>query len=112
VITDRTRNGLTFKNRKDEEYKFNDNKEDTAIAHPENVSFLVIPTETPGILTKQEETQGVNAIQDKPKQSNEKHALLAVEDFELQLGAVDIPERCEVTKLLNDNEEKSLNNFI
>jgi hypothetical protein len=71
AIKDRTQNGLMFKNRNREEYKFNDNREDTSIAHPENAPFPDIPAEAPGILTKQEETQGVNAIQEEPVQSNE-----------------------------------------
>jgi hypothetical protein len=41
-----------FKNRNGEEYKFNDNKEDTPIAHPENAPFPDIPVEALGILTK------------------------------------------------------------
>jgi hypothetical protein len=66
AMKDRAQNGLTFKNRNGEEYKFNDEEEDTPIAHPENAPFLDIPAEAPGILTKREQTQGVNAIQEEP----------------------------------------------
>jgi hypothetical protein len=101
----RAQNGLTFKNRNNEGYRFNDNKEDTPIAHPENAPFPDNPAKAPAILTKQEETQGVNAIQDKPVQSNEEQALVAAENSVLDLGAVDIPERCNTIELLNDNDE-------
>jgi hypothetical protein len=47
VMKDHAQNGLTFKNRNGEEYKFNDEKEDTPIAHPENAPFLDIPAEEP-----------------------------------------------------------------
>jgi hypothetical protein len=67
-MKDRGQNGLTFKSKNGEEYKSNDDKEDTPIAHPENAPFPDIPAEAPRILTKQEETQGVNAIQEKPAQ--------------------------------------------
>jgi hypothetical protein len=80
--------------------------------HPENAPFPDIPAEAPGILTKQEETQGVNAIQVEPAQSNEERALLAAENSGLELEAVDIPERHEVIELLNDDEENALNDFI
>ncbi len=52
AMKDRAQNGPTFKNRNEEEYKFYDDKEDTPIAHPENVPFPDIPAEAPGILTK------------------------------------------------------------
>ncbi len=70
-MKDRAQNGLTFKNRNGEEYEFNGDKEDTPIVHPKNVPFPDIPAQAPGILTKQEETQGVNAIQEEPAQSDE-----------------------------------------
>jgi hypothetical protein len=53
----------------------------------------------------------VNAIQEEPVQSNEEQALLVAENCGLELGAVNIPERCEVIELLNDNEEYALNDF-
>jgi hypothetical protein len=111
-MKDRAQNGLTFKNSNGEEYEFNDNKEDTPIAHPENAPFPDIPAEAPGILTQQEETQVVNAIQEEPAHSNEEQALLAAENSGLELGAVGIPERSEVIKLLDDDDKNVLNNFI
>jgi hypothetical protein len=54
----------------------------------------------------------VNAIQEEPVQSNEEQALLAAENSGLELGAVDIPERREVVKPLNDNGKNALNDFI
>jgi hypothetical protein len=102
-IKDRAQNGLTFKKRNGEEYEFNDDKEETLIAHPENAPFPDIPVEAPVILTKQEETQEMNVIQDKPAQSNEERALLAAENSELELGAGNIPEQRKVIKLLDDN---------
>ncbi len=113
VMKDHAQDGLMFKNRNREEYKFDDEKEDTLIAHPENVPFLDIPAEAPRILTKGEETpQGVNAIQEEPAQRDEERALLAAENSGSELGAVDIPERCEVIELLDDNDKNALNDFI
>jgi hypothetical protein len=112
AIKDHAQNGLTLKNRNGEEYNFNDNKEDTPIAHPENASFPDIPAEALGILNKQEETQGVNAIQEEPAQSYEEQALLAAKNSGLEFGAVDIPEQCKVIELLDDNDKNALNNFI
>jgi hypothetical protein len=109
---DRAQNGLTFKNRNGEEYKFDDNKEDTLIVHPENAPFPEIPVEAPRFLTEQEETQGVNAIQEEPAQRDAEQALLAAENSGLELGVVDIPERREVIELLDDDDENALNNFI
>jgi hypothetical protein len=57
-------------------------------------------------------TQGVNAIQEEPAQSNEEQALLAAENSGLESGAVNIPEQSEVIKLLDDDDENALNNFI
>jgi hypothetical protein len=74
--------------------------------------FPDIAAEALGILTKQEETQGVNAIQDKPVQSNEEQALLVAENSKLELGAVDVPERRKVIKLLNDNDKNVLKIFF
>jgi hypothetical protein len=111
AMKDHAQNGLMFKNRNREEYEFIDDKEDTPIAHPENAPFPDIPAEAPGILTEREETQGVNAIQEEPAQSNEEQALLAAEHSGLELGAVDIPKQSEVIKLLDDDDENALNNF-
>jgi hypothetical protein len=111
-MKDCAQNGLRLKNINQEEYKFNDKEEDTPIAHPENAPFLDIPAEAPGILTKQEKTQGVNAIQEEPVQSDEEQALLVAENSGLELGAVDIPEWHEVIKLLNEDDKNALNDFI
>jgi hypothetical protein len=54
----------------------------------------------------------VNAIEEEPVQSNEEQALLAAENSRLELGAVAIPERQEVIKLLDDNDKNALNDFI
>ncbi len=71
AMKDRAQIGLTFKNRNGQEYECNDDNKNTPIAHPENAPFPDIPAEAPGILTKREETQGMNAIQEEPVQSNE-----------------------------------------
>ncbi len=54
----------------------------------------------------------MNAIQEEAAQSNEEQALLAAENFRLDLGALDIPEWREVIKLHDGNDENALNNFI
>ena len=51
-MKDHAQNGVMFKNRNGEEYEFNDDKEDTPIAHPENAPFPDIPAEACKILTE------------------------------------------------------------
>jgi hypothetical protein len=102
------------KNRNGEEYEFGkDNNKDTPIVCPEEARFPDIPAEDPGILTKHKKiVEGVNAIQDKPMQSDEERALLAEKNSGLEFGPIDIPGWWEVIKLLDDNEKEALNYFI
>jgi hypothetical protein len=76
------------------------------------VPFTDIPAEAFGILTKHKEIGGVNSIHNKPAQSNEEQALLAVENSGLEFGPIDIPGQGEVIELLNDDDEEALNDFI
>jgi hypothetical protein len=110
---DRTQNGLTFLNRNGMEYKFNyDDNQATLVVQPEALPFPDIPAKAPGILTEHEEIHGVSPIQDKPAQSNKERDMLAAENSGIKFGPVDTNERHEVIKLLDDDDEDILNDFI
>jgi hypothetical protein len=110
---DHTQNGLTFLNRNSMEYKFNyDDNQATLVVQPEATPLPDIPAEALGILTEHEEIHGVSPIQDEPAQSNKEQAMLAVENLVIEFGPVDTHKRCEVIKLLGDDDEDILNDFI
>ena len=92
AVKDHAQKGLTFKKRNSEEYEFGEDKDKyIPIARPEEAHFSDIPAEAPGILTKCKDIEGVNAIQDKPMQSNEEQALLALGNSGLRFGLIYIP---------------------
>ncbi len=74
------KDGLSFKNRKGEEYTFDNKDEYEMIVEARILApFPDIVAEAPGILTEQEEMIGVNeVIQSEPEPSNEEQAMLAV----------------------------------
>jgi hypothetical protein len=60
---ERCKNGLSFKNRKGEEFTFNNEDEYEMIAEAKiPAPFPDIAAEAPGILTEQEEIMGVNEV--------------------------------------------------
>ncbi len=79
---------------------------------PEAAFFPDIPAEAPGILTEHEEVHGASPIQDEPTQSDEERAALAAENLGMEFGPINARETREVIKLLDDDDEDVLNNFI
>jgi hypothetical protein len=73
------KNGLSFKNRKGDEYTFDNEDEYEMIAEARILApFPDISAEAPGILTKREEMIGVNeVIQSEPEPSDKEQAMLA-----------------------------------
>ena len=73
AVRDRAAKGINFKNRKGEEYEFDNDEENKMLVEPDNPApFPNILEEAPGILTELEEEYGVyNVIQDEPKMSDE-----------------------------------------
>jgi hypothetical protein len=73
-----------------------------------------IPAEAPGILTAIEEDYGVdNVVQVEPGLSDEQRALLAAQNSGLDFSS--IPTKVndgEVIKILDDNEEEAINEYI
>jgi hypothetical protein len=95
------------------EYKFNyDDNQATLVVQPEAPPFPDIPAEAPGILMEHEELYGVSPIQDEPAQSDEEQAMLVAENSGIEFRPVDTHERREVIKLLDDEDEDILNDFI
>ena len=72
AVKDGAVKGINFKNRKGEEYEFDNDKEYEMLVEPDNPApFPDIPEEAPGMLTELEEDYGVyNVIQDEPKMSD------------------------------------------
>ena len=73
AVKDRAVKGINFKNRKEEEYEFDNDKEYKMLVEPDNPApFPDIPAEAPGMLTELEEEYGVNnVVQDEPVMSDE-----------------------------------------
>ncbi len=93
------------------EFNYNDNQA-TLVVQPEATPFPDIPAKAPGMLTECEDNHDVSPIQDKPTQSNKERAMLAAGNLGIEFRPVDTHERCEVIKLLDDDDEDILNDFI
>ncbi len=74
------KSGLSFKNRKGEEYVFDNEDEYDMTAEARTLAaFPDVAAEVPGILTKQEELMGVDeVVQSEPEPTDEERAMLAV----------------------------------
>jgi hypothetical protein len=107
---DRAQNGLTFLNRNGMEYEFDDDdNQATLVVQPEAALFPGIPAEA---LTEHEEVHGASPIQDEPTQSDEERAALAAENLGMEFRPINARETREVIKLLDDDDEAVLNDFI
>jgi hypothetical protein len=63
AVKDGARKGLSFKNRKGIEYKFNNDEEYEMLVEPEEPEpYPGIPAKAPGMLTEHEEEFGVNDV--------------------------------------------------
>jgi hypothetical protein len=106
------KNGLSFKNRKGEEYTFDNEDEYEMLAESRiPVPFPDIAAEAHGILTEQEEIIGVNeVIQSEPESSDKEQAMLAVANsgIDFSLPPEDRPNRGETIKILDDKNDDIL----
>jgi hypothetical protein len=73
AVKDGAVKGISFKDRKGVEYKFENEEEYEMLVEPdESAPFPDIPAEVPGMSTELEEEYRVDeVVQDKPKESNE-----------------------------------------
>ncbi len=94
---------------------FDNEDEYKTLMEPDEPSpYPDIPAEAPGILTAIEEEYGVDdVVQDEPVLSNEQGAILATQNSGLDFSS--IPTKVnggEVIKILDDNEEEAINEYI
>ncbi len=114
AVKDEAVKGISFKDRKGVEYKFDNDEEYEMLMEPnEPAPFPDIPAEVPGVLTELEEEYGVNeVVQDKPEESNEQQAMMAAENSGLDF--LSIPTKAtggEVIKILNNKKEDVMNKY-
>ena len=86
---ERCKNGPSFKNRKGEEYTF-DNEDEYEMITKEKIPapFPDIAAEVPGILTEREEMMGVDeVIQSEREPSDEERAMLAAANSGIDFSA-------------------------
>jgi hypothetical protein len=107
AVKDGAVEGIKFKDRKEVEYKFDNDEEYEMLTEPNKPApFPDIPAEAPGMLTELEEEYGVNeVVQDEPKESNEQRAMMAAENSGLDF--LSIPTKAtggEVIEILDNNE--------
>ncbi len=112
----RCKNGLSFKNRKGEEYIFDNEDEYEMIAEMKiPAPFPDIAAEAPGILTEQEEIMGVNeVIQSEREPSNEERAMLAAANSGIDFSTPpeDRPTKREVIEILDDEDDDIVDQLI
>jgi hypothetical protein len=105
---ERCKSGLSFKNRKGEDYVFDNEDEYDMIAEARAPApFPDVAGEAPGILTKQEELMGVDeVVQSKPEPSNKEQATLAAANPGIDFSSPpeERPHRRQIIELLNDED--------
>jgi len=113
---ERCKNGLSFKNRKGEEYIFNNEDEYEMIAETKIPAlFPDIAAEAPGILTEQEEIMEVNeVIQSEREPSDEERAMLAAANSGIDFSTPpeDRPTKREVIEILDDKDDDIVDQLI
>ncbi len=114
AVKDGAVKGINFKDRKEVEYKFDNDEEYEMLVEPgEPAPFSDIPAEAPGMLTKLKEGYGVNkVVQDEPEESNEQQAMMAAENSGLDF--LPVPTKAtggEVIETLNDEEEDVMKEY-
>ena len=113
---ERCKNGLSFKNRKGEEYIFDNEDEYEMIAKARTPSpFPDVAAEAPGILTKQKELTGVSkVIQSKPEPSDEEQAMRAAANsgIDFSLPPEDQPNRGEIIEILDNEDNEILDQYM
>ena len=113
---ERCKNGLSFKNRKGEEYTF-DNEDEYEMIAEEKIPapFPDIAAEVPGILTEREEMMGVDeVIQSEREPSDEERAMLAAANSGMDFLAPqeDRPTKREIIEILDDEDDDILDQHI
>jgi hypothetical protein len=113
---ERCKSGLSFKDRKGEEYVFDNEVEYDMIAEARTpVAFPDVAAEVPGILTKQEELMGVDeVVQSEPEPSNEEQAMLAAANSGMDFSSPpeERPNRREIIEILNDEDSEILDEYM
>jgi hypothetical protein len=114
AVKDGAVKGISFKDRKGVEYKFDNFEEYKMLVEPdEPAPFPDIPAELPGMLTELKDEYGANkVVQDKPKESNEQQAIMAAENSGLDF--LSVPTKVtggEVIKILNEDKENVMNKY-
>ena len=94
---------------------FDNEDEYKTLMEPDEPSpYPEIPAEAPGILTEIEEEYGVdNVVQDELELRDEQRGILAAQNSGLDFSS--IPTKVnggEVIKILDDNEEEAINEYI
>jgi hypothetical protein len=113
---ERCKNGLSFKNRKGEEYVFdNEDEYDMIVKARTLAAFPDVAVEVPGILTKQEELMGVDeVVQSEPEPSNEERAMLAAANSGMDFSSPpeEQPNRREIIEILDDEGNEILDEYM
>jgi hypothetical protein len=114
AVKDGAVKGISFKDRKGVEYKFDNDKEYKMLVEPDKLApFPDIPAEAPGMLTELEEEYGVDeVVHDEPEESNEQQAMMAAENSGLDFSSV--PTKAtggEVIEILDNDEEDVMNEY-
>ncbi len=102
------KSGLLFKNRKGEEYVFDNEEEYDMIAEARAPApFPEVAGEAPGILTKQEELMGVDeVVQREPEPSNKERTTLTAANPGIDFSSPpeERPHRGEIIEILDDED--------
>jgi hypothetical protein len=113
---ERCKNGLSFRNRKGEEYAFDNNDKYEMIAEARILApFPDIAAESLGILTEQEEVVMINVvIQSEPVLSNKEQAMIAAANsgIDFSLPPEDRSNRGEIIEILDDKDDDILDQNI
>ncbi len=85
AVKDGAPKGLSFKNRKGNEYKFDNDEEYEMLAEPEDPApYPDIPAKAQGMLTEREEELGVNdLVQEELEQTDKEQVMLTAENLGL-----------------------------
>ena len=113
---ERCKNGLSFKNRKGEEYIFDKEDEYEMIAKTKiPAPFLDKAAEAPGILTEQEEIMGVNEVIQSEREPSDKERVMleaASSGLDFSTPPEDRPTKRKVIEILDDEDNDILDKLI
>jgi hypothetical protein len=113
---ERCKSGLSFKDRKGEEYVFdNEDKYDMIAKARTPAAFPDVAAEVSEILTKQEELMGVDeVVQSEPEPTNEEQAMLAAANSGMDFSSPpeEQPSRRAIIEILDDEDNKILDEYM